>query len=218
MRFVSRIILSAACFLLMSASFTAVNGQKAKRGKTAALPIAVRIEREADFWDKEQPANVKVTLTNKSSRVVALPSLASFHLQAQLPPETSENRREYERFWGPIDWHINYDNPNPKNLVHYNPSCVESHFYTKMVEKKDPQTGRVISQSYLDELPPTHLNPKQKLDFKFDLAKICWQRGISSNWPNQNLFATAPGGNYVLYFSLTDNDSIISNKIAVAIK
>ena len=78
-------------------------------------------------------------------------------------------------------------------------------------------------------MPNKDLKPHETKTINLDVAKLFWNRNISSVWPNRRLFEVVPKGNYDLSFDVetdrrnnSDNIPIVthiaSNKIGIVVR
>jgi hypothetical protein len=74
-----------------------------------------------------------------------------------------------------------------------------------------------------------HLELHEIKPIDLDVAKLLWNRNISSVWPNHGLFEVVPKGNYDLIFDIetdrrTNSDNnpivahIVSNKVRIVVR
>ncbi len=78
--------------------------------------------------------------------------------------------------------------------------------------------GPVKLSAVSEHLPAnTHyelfLKAGQKKTFEVDLAKLKWERSISSIWPHRDLFDLVPSGNYKLSLDIEIDSADISKRI-----
>jgi hypothetical protein len=155
--------------------------------KSEAQKIKMTLEAEKNIWGKNSPSMVRITIENPSESAVTFTSSVLLMLVAKTP----DGRIDRDSFSAPL-------------------SLTKAYAEKTDVCQNDLTAERVVNGSILG--PGSIVLAKGEVrELSFDLAKLCWNRLISSVYPNQNLFPLVKAGKYQLSFGK-------SNKVEIEVK
>lgn len=178
--------------------------------------IALTISAEHEIWTKGSPATVNISIENRSSEQVALPSDTSFRIDDGTRGEDSPTMRN-GAYYAPFSFYKDYSS---------NVGRCKNDLDETNVKREGPIITFYRDDTALD------VRAGEKKAFRGNLAGLCWAHQISSIYPVSEVFSVAKKGGYTLYFlmrfrtgtkiqdgmSIPISTSIKSNELRVNIK
>lgn len=176
-------LFSFSVLLILTLSFSALS-QSVNKGSDSEIRSVLSTEKTV--WDKNAPLIVKFSIENLSESAINISSSINF----TLADKTADSRIGRDGVSAPVSLTKTYDEK-------------VNDCQNDLTKERFTKNGGILPVAR-----DFFLAKGEKKEFSFDLSKICWNRLISSVYPNQNLFTVIKSGKYKISFGKSNEIEI----------